>query len=189
MLNLLGGFIFSYMKVNSQSHKIVVTGPESSGKTTLAKQLAKQLSIPWIPEYARNYLEKIGRPYQLEDIQSIGRHQQAQHEFMLAQEPEFLICDTSFLVLKIWAEVKYGQKNDWLEKQFQEDQVSLYLLCEPDIPWTYDPLRENPDDRYGLFKRYQSALEIHEKPFSIIKGFDPKQRLILAEQAVRKLSK
>ncbi|GAB5554759.1 MAG: hypothetical protein Sapg2KO_43500 [Saprospiraceae bacterium] len=176
------------MKVNIQTKKIVVTGPESSGKTTLAKQLAEKLSAPWVPEYARDYLEKLNRPYQANDILNIGAAQMAQHSASYQQNPSYLICDTSFLVLKIWNEVKFLNKQEWLEVQFLQDPVDLYLLCAPDIPWTYDPLRENPDDRQVLFDLYQQALQNSQKNYLIIKGTDPQLRLEEAAQAVKKLS-
>lgn len=177
-----------YMKVNIPRQKIVVTGPESSGKTTLTKQLAASLATPWIPEYARTYLDKLDRPYKLEDILLIGERQLAQHTTLSEHDPSYLLCDTSFLVLHIWVQVKYKQTNAWLKRQFIEDPVDLYLLCEPDIPWTYDPLRENPDDRYVLFELYRAALIKYQKPFVLIKGKDPTQRLKTAVTAVKELS-
>lgn len=176
------------MKINIPSQKIVITGPESTGKTTLAKQLAQRLAAPWVQEYARSYLEQLDRPYDLNDILIIGEAQMAQQAAIYQNNPAYLICDTSFLVLKIWAEVKFTQNNKWLETQFLQDPVDLYLLCEPDIPWTYDPLRENPDDRYALFNLYHQALQTHQKHYQIIKGSDPQQRLKQAENAVKKLS-
>lgn len=177
------------MKVNITTQKIVLTGPESSGKTTLAKQLAQSLAAPWVPEYARAYLDQLDRPYGMEDILQIGKTQLAQQNVRSESLPPYLICDTSFLVLHIWVQVKYKQTNDWLEAQFIQDPVDLYLLCEPDIPWTYDPLREHPNDRYALFDLYRSTLNKYQKPYLIIQGQDPAQRLEAAELAVKKLSK
>ncbi|MEM6377541.1 MAG: ATP-binding protein, partial [Bacteroidota bacterium] len=142
----------------------------------------------WIPEYARAYLEKLNRPYILEDILQIGRDQFSQQNTIYLQKPEFLICDTSFLVLKVWVSVKYKYSNNWLEKHFLEDPVDLYLLCEPDIPWTFDPLREHPDDRYFLFELYENALNAAQKNYHIVRGTAMNQRLESAKQAVTTLS-
>ncbi|MCB0643623.1 MAG: ATP-binding protein [Phaeodactylibacter sp.] len=158
--------------------KIVVTGPESSGKTTLAKQLAATLEVPWVPEYARMYLENINRPYTREDLKVIAEGQQALESGVLEQHPPLIICDTDLLTIKIWSEVKYGSVDQSIHTDWLGDRVTGYLLCVPDIPWEDDPQRENPFDRDSIFNLYHTALTNAGKPFHLIKGTGERDRLI-----------
>jgi len=148
--------------------KIVTTGPESSGKTTLAKTLAKHYQVPWVPEYSRDYLKKLDRPYQEEDLLQIAQGQVAREDQAAKDRPDLLICDTSLVVIKIWSEYRYGRCHPWILKQIEQRPVDVHLLCIPDIPWEPDPQRENPDDRDELFRLYQQALK--DKPTVIIRG-------------------
>ena len=138
--------------------KIVITGPESSGKTTLAEQLAAHFHTLHVKEYSRIYLHNLSRPYEEADLFNIAKGQLASEEVAKAKVKDLLICDTSLEVIKIWSEVKYNHCHPWILEQYQQQQVNLYLLCSPDIPWEYDPQRENPADRNVLFKRYQHEL-------------------------------
>ena len=148
--------------------KVVVTGPESSGKTTLAQALASRYQAPWVPEYARTYLEQIKRAYREEDLLHIAQGQVEQEDQIARGEPLLLICDTSLLVIKIWSDYRYHRCHPWIEQQLTHRSVDHYLLCYPDIPWQPDPQRENPHDRNELFMLYQQNLSI--KPHTIITG-------------------
>lgn len=146
----------------------VFTGPESSGKTSLSRQIAEELSLPWVPEFARGYLEDKTTGYSLQDLNTI-----AQNQLKMEQDErgEHIICDTDLLTLYIWK----------LEV-FQEDDSSLiasihkhnrhYLICKPNIPWVLDPLRENPLDRDRLFDMYKSAIEKSGIPFVVLDNLD-----------------
>lgn len=158
--------------------KIVVTGPESSGKTTLAKQLAATLEVPWVPEYARMYLENLNRPYERQDLKIIAEGQQALEAGVLELKPPLIICDTDLLTIKIWSEVKYGAVDQAIHTDWLGDRVTGYLLCSPDIPWEEDPQREAPEDRVALFALYQQALTNAGKPFEVISGTGNRSRLI-----------
>lgn len=164
---------------------IFITGPEASGKTLLAEAISKKLNCPWVPEYARAYLTELQRPYQKEDIIEIGRLQwEIQQDVLLTNSSPFVICDTGFLVLKIWMEFRYNEIDPWIEEQFLRVPADLYLLCKPDIPWAPDPLREHPYQREELYELYLKALQDYEKPYVIIEGEDYEQRL---EQAIQSL--
>lgn len=152
--------------------KIVITGPESTGKTTLARQLADHFNVQPVPEFARSFLEQLGRPYMESDLVDIAKGQLA-----LSQKPEYKkepvqICDTGFLVLKIWSEFKYGRCHPWILEQFQLERPDLYLLCDIDLSWSFDPFRENPhqSDREELMNRYLSQLEMTGMPYEIVSG-------------------
>lgn len=161
--------------------KIAITGPESSGKTTLARQLAARFDAPCTPEYARIYLNLLQRPYTVSDIPAIARGQVRWEDTLqiLANKPEkyksadfppLLICDTDILVLKIWSEFKYGHCDPYILERWRECRYDLYLLCLPDIPWAEDPLREHPAQRHELLQIYRSELSASGVPFSEIGG-------------------
>ncbi len=149
--------------------RVAITGPESTGKTRLAAWLADKYQTLWVPEYAREYLEKNGPDYTLEDVVAIARGQLAQENAAAENTREVLICDTDLLVTKIWCEVVFGNCPEWIEQQFLSHRYDLYLLCYPDIPWEPDPLRENPGDRGKLFALYRQTLAENNLPFRVVK--------------------
>ena len=151
--------------------KISITGPESTGKSELAKQLAKHYYTVYVPEYAREHLKDIGRNYTLEDIEKITKGQLLwEGQFEISTNKTLLFCDTDPLVTKIWSEVVFGKCPEWIEEMFIEHQYDLYLLCYPDLEWQPDVLRENPDNRKYLFQLYEEALKAQKFPYAIIKG-------------------
>lgn len=150
--------------------RISITGPESSGKTWLAKGLATHYNTLFVQEYSREYLEIHGADYVLEDVVNIAKGQLERENEAAIKSQNFLFCDTDLLVTKIWCEVVFGRCPKWIEDQFNNHVYDLYLLCFPDIPWEPDPLRENPDDRDKLFELYQNTLIKEELPFKVVKG-------------------
>ncbi len=138
--------------------KIVLTGPESTGKTTLAKQLAGHFGTLWVPEFAREYLEKLNRPYREDDLLEIAKGQVAAEEELTEKAKDLLFLDTSLEVIKIWSQVVFGRCHPVIQDQLKNRLPDLYLLCRPDLPWEPDPLRENPSDRDVLFDLYQCEL-------------------------------
>lgn len=165
--------------------RIVITGPESSGKTTLCRTLAAARAAPWVPEYAREYLHDLARPYREDDLLRIAQEQWRRQQAALG-EGSFLFCDTGLLVLLVWSEVKYGRVAPWIVQTLREHPADLYLLCRPDLPWEPDPLRENPDDREDLFVLYQQKANQLELPYRIIAGASPGERLAQAQSYLQK---
>ena len=161
--------------------KIVLTGPESSGKTVLSQQLANHFQADWLPEYARFFLENLNRPYLEADLIDIARGQLQKETEKAQANPPLLFCDTSLLVIRVWGLYKYGRSNPWIKQQLQENPAHLYLLCSPDLPWEADPLREHADitHREALFTLYRRELAHLELPYTIIAGQGP-QRLAKA---------
>lgn len=150
--------------------KIAITGPESTGKSWLAKQLAGHYKSLWVPEYARDYLHRLNKPYELKDIEGIARGQQLLQQKMEPLAGDYLFSDTEMLVCKIWASYKYGRVPAFIESAFRQQQFSLYLLCDIDLPWQPDPLREHPHKREALLGMYRSELEKAKLPYVIIQG-------------------
>lgn len=156
--------------------KIAITGPESTGKSILSEELAAHYKTAWVPEYAREYLEHLGKPYGEHDILLIAKGQLKAEETRLKAAERFLFCDTDFLVTKIWSDVKYNRCDPWILGAVNEHRYDLYLLCSIDLPWQYDPLREHPAQRQYLYDLYLNELKSRMFPFEVVSG-EGKNRL------------
>ena len=170
--------------------KIALTGPESSGKTTLANLLAKHYNVDFIPEYARQYLVQTNGHYEKVDLPKIAK---GQHERILSSQQEnptrkVLISDTDFIVIGVWSNYKYGSIEQDVKALIHADIFDLHILCEPDMPWEDDELRENPDNRDELFSFYQEALDVHGKNYITVNGSNEK-RLKKAIEAIELIQK
>lgn len=152
---------------------LIITGPESTGKTSLAVELSKALSIRLIDEYARVYLDHTQGKYGFEDLEKMARKSD---EIIGQHQDENLILDTDILTYKIWSEVKFNKCSDWIEGNINSIEKNLYLLCYPDMDWQHDDLRENPNDRHFLFAKYEALLIKLNLEYFIITG-DKKVRL------------
>ncbi len=155
--------------------KIVVTGPESTGKSTLAQQLAAHYDTVWVPEFAREYLAGLNRKYREEDLLAIARGQMEREDAIARNARKgLLICDTGLYVIKVWSEYKYGRCHPWILQEIAKRYYDLFLLCNIDMPWTPDSLREHPDPamREYFFKVYQETLSASGLPFAVVNGID-----------------
>ncbi|MGC6431940.1 MAG: AAA family ATPase [Jejuia sp.] len=155
--------------------KVVLFGPESTGKTTLSRQLAQHYNTVWVPEYAREYLQdkwnneqKACEPEDLLPI-AIG---QMQLENELAQKTDtVLICDTDLLETKVYSEAYYvGECDPILEKYALKNTYDLYFLTYIDIPWKADDLRDKPNNREEMFRAFQDELIKQKRPYALLKG-------------------
>ena len=174
--------------------KIVVIGPESTGKSSLCKQLADHYNCLWCPEYAREYLLKHGMNYSYQDLLTIAKGQIEAEERFLAkaelenkssnakQERSFLFIDTDMYVMKVWCEYVFNNCHQWILEQIASRRYDLYLLCCTDLPWIADELREYPDleTREKLFRLYREIMISQDVPWTEIRGRD-QERL---EQAI-----
>ena len=115
--------------------KIIITGPESSGKTTLCKALSEHYKIPFTKEFARKYLSDLGKSYLQEDLLEIAKGQ-FKHEQLTSKKQQISLQDTDLITLKIWSNYKYGNCNNWIINQIEKQKVKnrFYLLCKPDCP-------------------------------------------------------
>ena len=145
--------------------KIIVTGPESSGKTTLCKALSKHFNLPFSKEYAREYLDSLNRDCNQADLLKIAKGQ-------LEVENKIQLLDTDLITLKIWSEYKYGSCDNWILTQIkkQKSENRKYLLCKPDIPWEADPQRENQNNRGELFEIYKKEIDSLRHDYFIVGG-------------------
>lgn len=147
--------------------RIAVTGPESSGKTTLCESLASHFKVAYIPEFARTYLEKTKGSYQQVDLDEIAK---GQLKNILAATSSIVISDSDFSVMEVWSLYKYGKVSPFIKALVKENTFDLHILCTPDIPWEDDPLRENPTTRDLLFEHYKKSLEKYAKHFITVSG-------------------
>lgn len=156
--------------------KIVVLGPESTGKSTLCENLAPYFNTLWVPEYAREYLLKNGTDYSFSDLLTIAKgqlelEQKYVHE-ALDSDKKLLIIDTDQYVMKVWCEFVFNDCHSWILNQIPQQYYDLYLLCKPDLPWVQDELREYPDEgpRQQLFHIYKDLLINQSTPWIEISG-------------------
>lgn len=163
-----------------------IVGPESTGKTTLAKSLAENFKTLWVPEYAREFLTQLNRPYEQDDLISIARGQLQAERQLRKKVKDLLILDTDLFVIKIWSEFKYGNCDPWILQQLSMNQAGFYFLTHYDMPYEQDPLRETPEKRPELFQMYEAALRASGSPYLVLKG-DEDDRLETAIQRINSI--
>lgn len=153
--------------------KIVVIGPESTGKTTLTQSLARHFGSPWIPEYARTYVETLNRPYTYDDVELIARHQVQEidnYEARFSVIAPYLFLDTDLIITRVWFLHVFKHEPNWLAEAIRQTAADFYLLCRPDLVWEPDPVRENENLREYLFHWYKREIKELNKPFAEIEG-------------------
>lgn len=150
--------------------KIVITGPESSGKSELARHLGREFSVPVVPEFARIYLEKEGPDYDFELVSRLARqHWEFQQELIL-QAKEVIILDTDLINYEVWQQVVFHKVDPWITARIREESDHIYLITFPDLPWVPDPLRENAEGRVELFELHKAAVQSRERRFEVVRG-------------------
>ena len=184
--------------------KIVIIGPESTGKSSLCEGLAAHYQTSWVREYAREYLLAHGMNYTFEDLTTIAKGQLALEDEgakMVLQKDRagvgvdggsaadpILFIDTDMYVMKVWSEFVFGRCESWILDQIGKRQYDAYLLCKTDLPWVKDELREYPDlvSREKLYHIYRDILINQSTPWAEIGGQEH-QRLEAAIDAVENL--
>ncbi len=173
--NIISGTQVNHFKDKKMVNRIAITGPESTGKSELAEQLARYYHTIWVEEFARKYIDHLYRAYTYHDILIIAQQQLKNENSAAEKANRLLFCDSDFTVTKIWCEFKYGKCHPWIVDQFKNHRYDLYLLCGIDIPWSPDPQREHPDQRKTLFNLYKKELMSAHFPFKIINGLGGKR--------------
>lgn len=191
------------MALRGSLKKIVILGPESTGKSTLCEMLAQHFNTHWCPEFAREYLLTNGRTYDFDDLLTIAKGQLAMEDEYVQMvhpptpasgDPEpggsnpLLFIDTDQYVMKVWSEYVFGDCHNWILRRIAERSYDLYLLCKPDLPWVKDELREYPDEkpRQELYHIYRDILINQPVIWAEING-SYNQRFELAKNAVMTL--
>lgn len=187
----------SFLKTLPGIKKVVIIGPESTGKSTLCRELAKHYKTLWVPEYAREFLLKKENHYDYDDLLTIAKNQLLQEdqyaEKLKAQQKKhstslsssMLFIDTDMYVMKVWCEFVFGECHPWILEKIAERKYDFYLLCNADLPWVKDELREYPDleIRQRLFSIYKDIMVNQSTPWVLISG-NNEQRL---ESAIREI--
>ncbi len=170
--------------------KIALFGPESTGKTTLSRQLASHFQTNWAPEFARNYLlnklNETGQICEPEDLLPIAIGQTKLENDALLTSNQFLFCDTCLLVTKVFSELYYNFCDPILEKAARKHKYDLFFLTDIDVPWEEDQLRDSPNDRIETFQVFKKALIDNDKPYIRLSG-NAEERLQKAIQIVENL--
>ncbi len=154
--------------------RIVFTGPESCGKTTLSEMLSEKLQLPLVTEFARQYIVELleqGRKYALQDVLYMGKMQAETERLTLNQTSLPIVCDTDLTVICIWLKFVFGKRERSYEAEIKRlVPFTHYFLCYPDLPWEPDPQREHPENRMELFEMYENLLKGLEANYSVVRG-------------------
>lgn len=171
--------------------KVVLFGPESSGKTTISQHLARYYNTVWVPEFARDYLQQKWnnerKTCEKEDFIPIAIGQMALENKLAEKADKILICDTDLLETKVYSEEFYGGfVDEILEKAALENSYDLYLLTYIDTPWEKDDLRDRPDQRMEMYRAFENALIKHKRPYISLIG-NKEARLKTATKAINEM--
>lgn len=170
--------------------RIVILGPESTGKSELTINLAEYFNAPYVPEYAREFLTRHGTAYTFDDLLSIAKGQVALEDRIISENPgkPLVFIDTDMHVMKVWCEFVFNKCHTYILDQLSTRQYDLFLLCNVDLPWTKDDLREYPDveTRRKLYDIYSETMVRENLPWVDISG-NYTERLNKAIEAVKNL--
>lgn len=173
--------------------KIVVIGPESTGKSTLCQQLSNHFNTSWVKEYAREYLIENGSDYTYNNLLDIAKGQIEKENLAIENLTSNntttpLFIDTDMYIMKVWSEFVFDKCHHWILNKIVEQQYDLYLLCNVDLPWVKDELREYPDliTRNKLYHHYKDIMVNQQVPWVVVQG-NYQERLALAIDAVNNI--
>lgn len=166
---------------------IAFTGPECSGKTTLAQALSEQVNGVFVPEYVRSFFEDRSTSYNKNDLDIIAKGQLQAIESAKKENPEVLLVDTEMLVMKIWSDEKFNETSQFISQAYQNQAYDLIVLCKPNIPYETDELRENPFDRERLYEVYLAELLTSGQNFIEVEG-TLSERTHIIRKEIQKLS-
>lgn len=140
------------VKLNNKPKIVVITGAESTGKSTLTEQLAAHFDTLFMPEIARSYVEGLNRKYTYDDVEQIAKLQVENLNNLVTQQVPLVFVDTWLIITKVWFEFVYNETPGWLIDEIQKTKIDLFLVCDIDLPWIYDPVRENGGENRNILQ-------------------------------------
>lgn len=167
------------------TYHVVLSGPEASGKTTLAAQLGRCFAAPWVPEAARRFAEQATAPLSAATVEPIARLAMAMDDEARAAEPVLLIHDTDLVSTVVYARHYYGDCPAWIVAEARRRLGDLYLLCRPDLPWTADGVRDRPAQREEMLELFRDTLREVGASYEEVRGLG-EARLRAAESIVHR---
>ncbi len=158
------------MEPSSSIRKVAIIGAESTGKSALAAALAAHYGCPLVPEYAREYLTDLGRPYTAQDVETIARSQLQLEDQLAIQATDLLFFDTNLWVIKVWMEHSFNFCPDWVGQEILLRDYHLHIITDYNIPYEPDPLREHPEAREYFTNIYLNLLKTNNIPYLYVTG-------------------
>lgn len=172
--------------------KVVILGPESCGKTTLAQRLSEEINCPWVPEYGREYVDNFEQKYLSQnqefstlDISHIAAGQMLAEEKAAKNSNSLIICDTDLITTQIWSEIYLGYCPDWIINESMNRKYDLYLVCPPNIPWVDDGTREMSDRRIWHYNRILEELSKRKIDYEVVVPSDLEERVKYSLQSIK----
>ena len=157
--------------MKNKSKIIVITGAESTGKTTLTELLASHYNVPYIPEIARDYVERLDHKYNYQDVEEIATKQVKQLSELQKKGHPLIFVDTWLFITKVWFEEVFNKTPQWLSSAIKKTDIQLFLVCDIDLPWVYDPVRENGGEmRRKLHEKYIKNIEQFDFEYALVSG-------------------
>lgn len=151
--------------------RIIITGPESTGKTLITEYLSDYFHTVYVPEYAREFVENLQRRYSYDDVIHIAKKQVELERELLEKASGILFYDTFLIITRTWLQLVFKQVPVWIDDLIRQGEWDLFLLCNYDIPWVSDPVRENPGAmRIKLFEMYRNQIGQLGIPYTVISG-------------------
>jgi NadR type nicotinamide-nucleotide adenylyltransferase len=150
---------------------VVITGAESTGKSTLTEALANYFNVPFIPEIAREYVEHLHERYTYTDVEKIAQKQVEQLNQLKNTNHPFIFVDTWLIITKIWFEVVFKKTPDWFESEFRKTKIDLFLVCDTDLPWIADSIRENGGEKREILQnKYIETIREYNFKYEVVNG-------------------
>ncbi len=150
--------------------KIAIIGPESTGKSTLARELAHNYNTCWVKEFSREFFEKRAYSYEIDDLITIAKGQILNEENACKSANELLFCDTDIITIKVWSEIVFNKVPEWINQKVKSHTYPLYLLCNIDVDWEPDKLRNNYHNRQYIYRLFVEELNKHSLNYKVING-------------------
>ena len=173
---MLNGKKIYRKKLKQSPEIIVITGAESTGKSELTKQLAVHFNVPLVPEYAREYVESLKRKYTFNDVEKIALKQVEMLNQYKNCGYRYVFIDTWLIITKVWLEVVFHKVPEWMEDEIRRNRIDLFLVCNTDLPWKPDPVRENGGEmRMKLQQKYIDTIKSYNYQYEIVSGINEKR--------------